>query len=53
MMWAGHVVRMGQTKNAYKMLTEDLKGETTQRPGHRWKDNIRLNLGEIWCEGVD
>jgi len=23
------------------------------RPMHRWKDNIRMNLREIGCEGVD
>jgi len=23
------------------------------RPRHRWEDNIKVNLKEIWWEGID
>jgi hypothetical protein len=54
MIWVGHVVHMGEMRNAYKILVGKLKGEKPpRRPRHRWEDNIRLYLREIGCKGVD
>jgi len=47
MIWVGHVVHMGEMKNAYKILVGKSKGKKPpRRPRHRWEDNIRLYLRE-------
>jgi len=54
MRWAGHVVLMGEMRNAYKILIRNPEGKRPlRRPGCRWEDNIRRDLWEIGCEGVD
>jgi hypothetical protein len=41
MRWAGHVARMGETRNAYRNLVGKPKGNTPLgRPRRRWVDNI-------------
>jgi hypothetical protein len=49
MRWTGHVVCIGKMRNIYKSLV----GKPLRRPRHRWKNNIRMVLREIWWEGVD
>jgi hypothetical protein len=45
MRWAGHVARVADMKNAYKMLVGKLEGKRPLgRPRHKWEDNIRMNL---------
>jgi hypothetical protein len=52
--WVRHVAHMGQMKNAYKILVRKPEGKRLlKRPRHRWEDNIRTDLKEIGCEGVD
>jgi hypothetical protein len=52
--WTGHVVRMGEKRNAYSILVRKPEGKRPLgRPRRRWVDNIRLNLGEIGWDGVD
>jgi hypothetical protein len=52
--WAGHVPRMGQLRNAYKIFIGKPEGKRSlERPRCRWEDNININLREIWLEGVD
>jgi hypothetical protein len=48
MRWAWHVARMGETRNAYRILVggTDVKKQLG-RPRRRWVDNIKTNLGEI------
>ncbi|KAJ4450662.1 hypothetical protein ANN_02091 [Periplaneta americana] len=42
--WAGHVARMGESRNAYR----EARGEKTLgRPRHRWEDNIKMDLREV------
>jgi len=52
MRWAGHVERMGEVRNSYKILV----GKQVKRPlgkrRCRWWD-VRMDLREIWWEGVD
>jgi len=41
-------------KRAYKMLVENPEGEKPfGRPTHIWEDNIRIDLTDKGCEGVD
>jgi hypothetical protein len=36
---------MGEKKNAYRILVGKLKGNRSLgRPGHRWVDNITMDL---------
>jgi hypothetical protein len=53
MRWAGHVARMGEKRNAYKILIGKLEGKRPRRrPRRRWEDNIKLDLREIGVWGV-
>jgi hypothetical protein len=54
MRWAGHVARMGETRNAYRILVGKPEGKRPLgRPRRRWLDNIKMDLGEIGCDGRD
>jgi hypothetical protein len=47
MRWAGHVARMGEKKNAYRLLVGKLEGKRPLgRPRRKWEHNIRMDLGE-------
>jgi hypothetical protein len=51
--WAGHVVRMGAIRTATNILVETPKGKRpVGRLGHKWKDNIKINLKDV-CVSVD
>jgi hypothetical protein len=44
---AGHLARMDETRNAYKILAEKLKGKRPLLiPRCRWEDNTRMDLRE-------
>jgi hypothetical protein len=48
MRWAGHVARMGETRNAYRALVWQLEEKRPLgRPRRRWVNNIKMNLREI------
>ena len=48
MRWAGHVARMEEGRNAFKILTGKPTGKRPLgKPKNRWEDNIRLDLKEI------
>jgi transcription termination factor 2 len=54
MRWAGHVARMGDTRNAYRILVGKSEGKRPLgRPRRKWVDNIKMDLGEIGWDGVD
>jgi hypothetical protein len=54
MSWAGHVARIGEKKNAYRLLVGNPEGERPLgRPRRRWVDNIRMDLGEVGWGDVD
>jgi hypothetical protein len=45
--WAGHVARMGETRNSYRILVGKVEGKTPLgRPRCRWVDNIKRDLRE-------
>jgi hypothetical protein len=52
--WAGHVARMRETRNAYKILVgkPDRKRPLGRRRSRR-VDNIKMDLGEIGWHGRD
>ncbi|PNF34899.1 hypothetical protein B7P43_G01408, partial [Cryptotermes secundus] len=46
--------RMGETRNAYRILVGKPKGKRPQgRRRRRWVDNIKINLREIGWDGMD
>jgi hypothetical protein len=46
--WADHVARMGEKRNAYRLLVGKPEGRRPlRRPRRRWVDNIRMDLGEL------
>ena len=54
MRWAGHVARMGEGRVVYRVLVGKPEGrKPLGRPRHRWEDNIRMDLPEVGCGGVD
>jgi hypothetical protein len=54
MRWAGHVARMGEGKNAYRVLVGRPEGKRPlRRPRRRWNDNIKMDLGEIGIDGAN
>jgi hypothetical protein len=42
--WAGHVARMGEKRNSYRLLVGK---RPLGRPERRWVDNIRMGLVEL------
>jgi hypothetical protein len=54
MRWAGHVARMGEKRNAYRILVGKPEGrKPLGRRRRRWMDNIKMDLREIGWDGVD
>jgi hypothetical protein len=54
MSWAGHVVRMGERRNVYRVLVGKPEGKRPLgRPRRRWEDGIKMDLREIGCGGVE
>ena len=51
---AGHVARMGESRGTYRVLVG--KSEEKRPRGisrRRWKDNIKKDLQEVGCGGMD
>jgi hypothetical protein len=48
MRWMGHVARMGEKRNIYRLLVGKPEGrKPLGRPRRRWVDNIRMDLVEV------
>ncbi|KAJ4443283.1 hypothetical protein ANN_04951 [Periplaneta americana] len=46
--WAEHVARMGESRNAYRVLVGRPEGKRPLgRPRRRWEDNIKMDLREV------
>jgi hypothetical protein len=46
MRWAGHVARIGETRDAYRILVGKPEGKRPLgRPRRRWVNNIKMDLG--------
>ncbi|KAJ4442477.1 hypothetical protein ANN_04063 [Periplaneta americana] len=49
--WAGHVARMGESRNAYRVLVGRPEGKRPLgRPRRRWEDIIKMDLRERSAE---
>jgi hypothetical protein len=52
--WTGHVSRMGEKRNAYRLLVGKPEGKRPlRRRRRRWVDNIRMDLVEVEWVDVD
>ncbi|KAJ4447830.1 hypothetical protein ANN_09838 [Periplaneta americana] len=52
--WAGHVARMGEYRNAYRVLVGRPEGKIPLgRPRRRWEDNIKMDLREVGYDDRD
>ena len=51
---AWHVARMGERRGVYRVLVENPEGKRPLgRPRRRWEDNIKMDLQEVGCGGMD
>jgi len=54
MEWVGHIARIGEMRNEYKILVRKPKGiRPLGRNRRRWKDNIRMDLRVMWWGSVN
>ena len=54
MRWAGHVAGMGEKRGVYRVLVGKPEGmKLLGRPRRRWEDNIKMDLQEVECGGMD
>jgi hypothetical protein len=52
--WVGHVGRMSEKRNAYRMFVGKPEGKRPiGRPRRRWVDNIKMDLIEKGRVGMD
>jgi hypothetical protein len=51
---AGHIARMGETRNAYRILVGKPEGKRPLgRPRREWVDNIKIAIEGIGWDGMD
>jgi len=54
MRWVRHVACMGERRGVYRVLVGKPEGKRPLgRPRGRWEDNIKMDLEEVGCGGVD
>jgi hypothetical protein len=54
MRWAGHVARMGEGRNMYRILVGKPEGKgPSGRPRRRWEDGIKMDLRETGWGGLE
>ncbi|KAJ4452284.1 hypothetical protein ANN_03803 [Periplaneta americana] len=54
LIWARHVARMGESRNAYRVLVGRPEGKRPLgRPRRRWEDNIKMDLREVGYDDRD
>jgi hypothetical protein len=52
--WVGHVAYMGERRGIYRVLVGKPEGKRLfGRPRCRWEDNIKMDLQEVGCGGMD
>jgi hypothetical protein len=52
--WVGHVALMSEKRSVYTVLVEKPLGKRpVGRLRRRWEDNIRMDLQEVGCGGLD
>ena len=51
---AGHVARMEERRGVYRNLVRRSEGKRPRgRPRLRWDDNIKMDLQEVGCGGMN
>jgi len=51
---AGHVACMGERRGVYRVLTGKPEGRISfGRPRRKWEDNIKMDIQEVVCGGMD
>ena len=54
MRWVGNVALMGERRGVYRVLMGKPEGKKPLGiPRRRWEDNIKMDLQEVGCGGVD
>jgi hypothetical protein len=54
MRWVGHVARMEDKRNAYRILVGQIEGKRLLgRPGCMWVYNIKIDLRDMECVVMD
>ena len=52
--WVGHVACMGKRSGVYRVLVGKPEGKKPLgRPRCGWEDNIKMDLQEVRCGGMD
>jgi len=50
MRWAGHVARIGERTDIYRVLVQKSEGKRPLgRLRHKWDDNIKMDLQDVGC----
>jgi len=50
----GHVVYIGVRRSVYRVVVgQPEEKRPLGRPGHRWEENIKMDLQEVGCRGMD
>jgi hypothetical protein len=54
MRWTGQVAHLGKRRAVYRVLVGKPEGKRPLgRPRRRWEDNIKMDLQEVGCAGVE
>ena len=54
MRWVVHVAPMGKRRDVYRVLVGKPEGKRPLgRTRRRWEDNVKIDLQEVGCEGMD
>jgi hypothetical protein len=52
--WVWHVARIWERRGVYGSLVRKPEGKRSLgRPRRRWGDNIRMDIQEVGCRGMD
>ena len=52
--WVGHVARMAERRGVYRVLVgKPEEKRPLGRPRRRWDNNIKMDLQEVGCGGMD
>jgi len=52
--WAGQVARLGKRRGVYRVLVRKREEKRSLgRPRRRWEDNIKIDVQEVGCGGMD
>jgi len=51
---AGHVTRIGARRGVYRVLVGKPEGKRSLgRPRRRWEANIKIDIQEVGCKGME